>query len=151
MSPDPGWFIAANLANPQSWNQYAYVTNDPLTITDPSGLCGGAAPTASNLIGEAINAIGNFFCNIFGGGGDQSSSNSSQTNAGGANGSSGTSFNQISFPGMGSSPIQSKIVLSDPGQIISKQPMYAFDRQREHIRDLKQHAQCGMVAGAMQV
>jgi hypothetical protein len=52
---------------------------------------------------------------------------------------------------MGSSPIQSEIVLSDPGQIISKQAMCAFDRQGEHIRDLKQHAQRGMVAGTTQV
>src|SRR5882757_337171 len=47
---------------------------------------------------------------------------------------------------VGSSAIQSKIVLSNPVQIISKQPVRAFDRQRERIRDLKQHAQCGMVS-----
>ena len=51
-----------------------------------------------------------------------------------------------------SSPtIQSKVEFSNPVQIISKQPVSAFDRQREHIRDLKQHAQCGMVPGTTQV
>jgi len=33
----------------------------------------------------------------------------------------------------------------------AKQPVSAFDRQREHIRDLKQHAQHGMVSGTAQV
>src|ERR1700674_1940304 len=52
---------------------------------------------------------------------------------------------------MGSSSIQSKIVFSNSVQIISKQPVRAFDRQREHIRDLEQHAQCGMVSCTTQV
>jgi len=52
---------------------------------------------------------------------------------------------------MGSSTIQSAVVFSNPVQIISKQPMRAFDRQREHIRDLKQHTQRGMVSRAMQI
>src|ERR1700722_12566142 len=43
---------------------------------------------------------------------------------------------------MGSSTIQSQIVLSKPVQIISEQPVCAFDRQREHICDLKEHAEC---------
>jgi hypothetical protein len=38
MSPDPGWFLAADLSNPQTWNQYSYVLNNPLTNTDPSGM-----------------------------------------------------------------------------------------------------------------
>ena len=38
---------------------------------------------------------------------------------------------------MGSSTIQSKIVFSNTVQIIAKQPVRTFDRQREHIRDLK--------------
>jgi hypothetical protein len=52
---------------------------------------------------------------------------------------------------MGSSTIQSQIVLSNPVQIISKEPVRPFDRQREHIRDLKQHAQCGVVSCTTQV
>src|ERR1700691_1553793 len=52
---------------------------------------------------------------------------------------------------MGSSPIQSQIVLSNPVQIISKQAVRTLDRQREHIRDLTEHAQCGMVSCTTQV
>lgn len=38
-SPDPAGLAAVNPANPQSWNRYAYVQNDPLSSTDPLGLC----------------------------------------------------------------------------------------------------------------
>ena len=37
MSPDPS-NIGANPANPQSWNMYSYGLNNPLRLTDPSGL-----------------------------------------------------------------------------------------------------------------
>ena len=37
MSPDPGWFFATHLANPQSWNLYSYVLNNPLSNIDPDG------------------------------------------------------------------------------------------------------------------
>jgi RHS repeat-associated protein len=37
MSPDPG-NIGANPANPQSWNMYTYSLNNPLRLTDPTGL-----------------------------------------------------------------------------------------------------------------
>lgn len=37
-SPDPAGLGAANPANPQSWNRYAYVVNNPLRAVDPIGL-----------------------------------------------------------------------------------------------------------------
>ncbi|MHB8616949.1 MAG: RHS repeat domain-containing protein [Candidatus Acidiferrales bacterium] len=40
-SPDPAGLAAANPANPQSWNRYAYALNMPLNFIDPLGLEGG--------------------------------------------------------------------------------------------------------------
>jgi hypothetical protein len=38
MNPDPMGIGSADLGNPQSLNQYAYVLNNPVTLVDPSGL-----------------------------------------------------------------------------------------------------------------
>jgi RHS repeat-associated protein len=45
-SPDPG-NAGANLFNPQSWNAYSYVANNPLTLTDPTGMDPQCQPGAS--------------------------------------------------------------------------------------------------------
>ncbi len=37
LSPDPAGLSAANPANPQSWNRYAYALNNPLALVDPTG------------------------------------------------------------------------------------------------------------------
>jgi RHS repeat-associated protein len=38
LSPDPAGLKAVKLDDPQTWNMYAYVRNNPTTLTDPSGL-----------------------------------------------------------------------------------------------------------------
>lgn len=37
-SPDPAGMAAVDPTNPQSWNRYAYVFNNPLAYIDPSGM-----------------------------------------------------------------------------------------------------------------
>lgn len=38
ISPDPAGLGAVNFAEPQGWNRYAYVRNNPLSLIDPLGL-----------------------------------------------------------------------------------------------------------------
>jgi hypothetical protein len=38
VSPDPGKINLKHLANPQKWNKYAYVLNNPLSLVDPDGM-----------------------------------------------------------------------------------------------------------------
>jgi RHS repeat-associated protein len=38
LSPDPAGLGAANPETPQSWNRYAYVQNNPMSLIDPLGL-----------------------------------------------------------------------------------------------------------------
>ena len=41
LSPDPAGLGAVDPTNPQSWNRYAYVANNPLALTDPTGMATG--------------------------------------------------------------------------------------------------------------
>jgi len=38
MTPDPGGKAAAHPGDPQTWDMYAYVRNNPTTLNDPTGL-----------------------------------------------------------------------------------------------------------------
>jgi len=72
-SPDPA-NAGADPSNPQSWNGYSYVANNPLSYTDPSGMfveatAGGCAigGPAGCAIGAAID-IGELLAGLFAGG-----------------------------------------------------------------------------------
>lgn len=57
-STDPG-NAGANLADPQTWNMFAYVGNNPLSYTDPSGMmaCGTCiGASVGGPIGAAVGA-----------------------------------------------------------------------------------------------
>src|SRR5690348_16953791 len=53
MTPDPAGNLVASPANPQSWNQYAYVLNNPATLVDPFGLFGTDPALCSTSAGMA--------------------------------------------------------------------------------------------------
>ena len=48
MIPDPAGLAAVTPWNPQTWNRYAYVGNNPVTFNDPSGLWMGLCKSAEN-------------------------------------------------------------------------------------------------------
>jgi RHS repeat-associated protein len=49
-SPDPAGLAAVDSTNPQSWNRYAYVLNNPLALVDPLGMndCAPGEHTCAN-------------------------------------------------------------------------------------------------------
>jgi RHS repeat-associated protein len=68
LSPDP---LGGNIANPQSLNRYAYVVNDPCSLTDPLGLqspCSfNIAIAPDSLTGDQLTALESELTRLFGG------------------------------------------------------------------------------------
>jgi RHS repeat-associated protein len=69
-SPDPAGLLAVNPSNPQSWNRYAYMLNNPLAMTDPTGMGAEIGPIcATNPIACIIISIFEGLFEFFGLGG----------------------------------------------------------------------------------
>jgi RHS repeat-associated protein len=69
MHPDPAGLAAVNPSNPQSWNRYAYVFNNPVLFVDPSGLI-WACTTAAGTEQCTYYPDDQFTSNRYPGGGD---------------------------------------------------------------------------------
>jgi len=96
MTPDPAGLAAVDSGNPQTWNRYAYVNNNPTNYIDPSGLDAGnpsiwvsAFCQADPIFCAATPAAAHEFCVFIGLCGD-SSSGSGSSGGGGSGGGGGT-------------------------------------------------------------
>jgi RHS repeat-associated protein len=56
--PDPAGLAAVDITNPQTWNRYAYVANNPLNATDPLGLYCAINPDGGTFRGCTQGAAG---------------------------------------------------------------------------------------------
>jgi RHS repeat-associated protein len=67
LQPDPAGLAAVNPANPQSWNRYAYVLNNPLSYEDPTGLYCAYLNDAGNGVESIDDSGGSGECGSNGG------------------------------------------------------------------------------------
>src|SRR5581483_10647969 len=72
-SPDPVGLAAVDPTNPQTWNRYAYVTNNPVSLVDPLGLeedqsegdSGGSSNIAPDLPDDGSWGLPDFFVIVY--------------------------------------------------------------------------------------
>ena len=62
ISPDPAGLAAVNVTGPQTWNRYAYVSNNPLSYTDPLGLFDDATANGTSCASTPYCAPGTTIC-----------------------------------------------------------------------------------------
>jgi hypothetical protein len=67
-SPDPAGLAAVDPSNPQSWNRYAYVSNNPSGFIDPTGLvCNGVNNTMEDTLSNGTGIFDQQDCAANGG------------------------------------------------------------------------------------
>jgi hypothetical protein len=57
LSPDPITVTPARMANPQELNLYSYVRNNPLVLTDPTGMISMTSTTKTKSYGKRSSIL----------------------------------------------------------------------------------------------
>ena len=65
-SPDPAGISSVDPTDPQTWNRYAYVRNNPLALTDPTGMDEGPGGGVCDPGGCLPDPCGDFDCPVWG-------------------------------------------------------------------------------------
>src|SRR5436309_7661072 len=61
LTPDPGGEKVVTLADPQTWNMYAYVRDNPLTSTDPTGMIALSGYNVAGNEEDVVESVNTFW------------------------------------------------------------------------------------------